>query len=387
MIANRPTVPSTRQNRARLSLQALEARDVPSGAPGGIPPGPPPIIPPYQPLLDLTSAGAQATANGGLLTQTTPVADSDFHTFLTIRQPGLESGYNTDARPFQLNQQGDLTATRSLLLADVPVVNISGTDYRQFVLDVSQLASGNPGLTMQDLRVYVAGAGNLTGYSTGTKTLAGLGAVWDMDGAGDVSVKLNGGLNTGAGKGDVFVYIPSALFGSSTYVYLFSEFAGKLQTDTGVESWGVLPISTGGGGGGTASISGAVYFDVDGDHVFNEAFPDQAISGVTVVLQRWNGTSWIAVGEQATGDFSFTGLSAGTYRLTKLNDFDPALLYDGLNQVGTANGVDPDGTDTNPYTQYDSGWSSVDLIDTIVIGDGVHATGYNFEVVPVPSGG
>ena len=69
----------------------------------------------------------------------------------------------------------------------------------------------------------------------------------------------------------MFVYVPSALFGSSTYVYLYSKFAGKLQTDTGAESWGVLPVS--GGGGGTASISGNVFSDNNGDGVWQPSDP------------------------------------------------------------------------------------------------------------------
>jgi len=116
--------------------------------------------------------------------------------------------------------------------------------------------------------------------------------------------------------------------------------------------------------------------------VFNEAFPDQAISGVTVVLERFNGSTWTEVGRQNNGDFMFFGLSAGTYRLTKLNDYNPAELYDGLNHVGNLGGVD-----TNPFTEYDAGWSSSDVIDTIVIGDGAIGTGYNFEVLPVTGGG
>jgi len=354
------TVPTVHRNRARLSVQALEARDVPATT-----------------VLDLSIAGSAGTANGAILQQASPIASTDFHTFLKINATGTEEGYNTDARPFQLDQVGTRAVTHSLKLTDVPIVTIGGVDYRQFMLDVKEGVRRTQ-ISLDELRIYLGEAGNFTNYNSRTKTLAGQTAVYDMDAAGNVSVKLNAALNPTA-KGDAYVLIPSAIFGNSTYVYLYSKFGGRIEANGGAEEWGVLPVST--GGGGTASISGAVYFDVNGNHVFepDAGVPDQTISNVTVVLERFNGSTWTEVGRQSTGTFSFTGLSAGTYRLTKLNDFDPALLYDGLNQVGSAGGVD-----TNQFTEIDPGWSSVDVIDQIIIGNSTVATGYNFEVVPVP---
>ena len=333
------------------------------------------------PILDLSTAGSQATANSALLKQTTAVPTADFHSFLAIQNAGTEEGYNTDARPFELNQVGDLTVTRSLLLADVPVVNIGGTDYRQFMVDVMETTK-NPQVTLEELRVYLAEAGNLTGYNSKTRTLSGIGAAWDLDGAGNVSVKFNSQLNTGIGTtGDAFVYIPSSFFGSSTYVYLYAKFGGKFKSDNGAESLGIVPANA---GGGTASISGVVYAEINQVLGFDDVSfpPDQPVSGVTVRLERFNGTGWVLIGQQSNGFFSFTGLTAGTYRLTKLNDFPPTDAYDGLNFVGSAGG-----TDTNPFTQIDTGWSPIDLIDQIQIGTGVAATGYNFELIPISGGG
>jgi len=357
------TIVTQRQNRARLSLQALEARDVPAAT-----------------VLDLTTAGATATANGAILQQSGTVSTTDFHTFLRLNHSGTEEGYNTDARPFQLDQRGDLTVTHSLLLTDVPKVTIGTTEYRQFVLDVNEGARRQR-ITLDELRIYLAETGNLTGYNSRTKTLAGSTAVFDLDGAGNVSVKLNAALNNGAlGVGDAVVLIPSSLFGNSTYLYLYSKLGGRVDANGGAESWGVLPVST----VGTASISGVVYAEINGVLGFDDVNfpPDQPVSGVTVQLERFNGTGWDLIGTQSSGFYSFTGLSAGTYRLTKLNDFPPTDAYDGLNFVGSAGGHD-----TNPFTQIDTGWSPIDLIDQIVITDGLVATGYNFELIPISGGG
>jgi hypothetical protein len=356
--------------RVKLGVQALEAHDVPASTT----------------TFDLTFPGAQVTANSAILTQTASVSSDQFQTFVALQNSGTEEGYNTDARPFDLDQTGDLTVTHALLLADIPIVNIGGVDYRQFYLDVNELSaspqvsSTKPQVLLDELRIYLAETPDLTGYNSHTQTLSGLGAAWDLDGGGNVSVKLDASLNP-TGVGDAFVYIPSAFFGSSTYVYLYSKFGGKVKSDGGQESWGILPVNA---GGGTASISGVVYAEINQVPGFDDVTfpPDQLVSGVTVRLERFNGTGWVLVGEQTTGSFSFEGLTAGTYRLTKLNDFNQAKAYDGLNFVGSAGG-----TDTNPFTQIDSGWSSIDQIDQIIIGDGVAATGYNFELVPINSPG
>jgi hypothetical protein len=357
------TLRSATRRRVKLGVQALEARDVPA-APATI--------------LDLSTAGSQTTANSAILQQTTAVPTADFDTFLALQNAGSEEGYNTDARPFQLNQTGDLTVTRSLLLADVPIVNIGGTDYRQFMVDVSETTK-NPQVTLEELRIYQAEANNLTGYNSKTRSLSGFGAIWDLDGAGNVSVKLNSQLNTAAGtKGDAFVYIPNMFFGSATYVYLYSKFGGKFKSDNGPESWGVVPPAP-----ATASISGVVYAEINGTPGFDDVTfpPDQPVSGVTVRLERFNGAGWDLIGEQTSGFFSFTGLTAGTYRLTKLNDFPPTEAYDGLNFVGSAGG-----NDLNPYDQTNPLWSPIDRIDQIVLTSNSVATGYNFELIPISGG-
>jgi hypothetical protein len=332
-------------------------------------------VPAATTTLDLTFTGAQVTANSAILKQTAAVPTSSFDTFLQLQSTNVEEGYNTDARPFQLNQTGDLTVTRSLLLADVPVVNISGIDYRQFFLDVNETTK-NPQITLEELRIYLAEAGNLTGYNSRTKTLSGLGAAWDLDGAGNVSVKLNAQLNAGTGIGDAYVYIPSAFFGSSTYVYLYSKLGGKIKSDNGAESWGVLappPPPSG-------SISGFVYFDADNDGVREptgnqDLVNEVGLNGVVMHLTGFdnlnNPVSLFATThfDMSFGDgyYEFTGLAAGTYTITKTAD--PQDFFNGKNTPGIpANGQvhEPDMMDPNDY------------VSNISLGTGAGLVEYDF---------
>jgi hypothetical protein len=354
------TLRSAPRHRVKLGVQSLEARDVPATAT----------------ILDLSFTGAQVTANSAIVQQTTAVPTSDFDTFLQLQSTNVEEGYNTDARPFQLNQTGDLTVTSALLLADVPVVNIGGIDYRQFFLDVNETTK-NPQITLEELRIYLAEAGNLTGYNSKTRTLSGIGAAWDLDGAGNVSVKLNSQLNAGTGMGDAYVYIPSIFFGSSTYVYLYSKLGGKIKSDNGAESWGVLAPAPPPNG----SISGFVYFDADNDGnrepLGNEELVNEVgINGVVMHLTGINDLNE-TVDLFTTTDFNmsfgdgyyeFTGLRPGTYQIVKTAD--PQDFFDGLNTPG----IPPNGQvqESNSQPGVD------DKIYNISLGAGAGLVEYDF---------
>jgi hypothetical protein len=155
-------------------------------------------------LVDLTFRGAEGTANGAIFNQSDPqpTGSGVIQSFVRIQGTGVEEGYNTDARPLQLDENKSPTFTRSLAIGQVPVVTIKNVNYREFLLDINQRSS-SPLLSLDELRLYVGGAGNLTGYNAGAKTLAGLAPVYDIDGAGDVTVKMNYRLNPGSGGGGV----------------------------------------------------------------------------------------------------------------------------------------------------------------------------------------
>jgi SdrD B-like domain len=356
--------PARRPQSVRLAVQALEARDVPA-------------------VFDVTSLGAEVTANGALVRQAgaVPADSGEFGTFLRLRDNGSrEEGYNTDARPFQFDQRGDRTVTHSLRLSDIPTVTVNGTVYREFLFHTDEgPRRNNQALSLEELRFFVGATGDLTGYSQRTNRLAGRTAVWDLDGAGNHTVRFNDRLNGTSGKGDAVVLVPDAAFAGAAatdFVYLYSKFGGRNAANGGAEEWGVRPV-TPPPAPTWASISGWVYFDANGDGARDangDAFPfvpEYGVGGVTIHLHGFN-TQGDTVDFEITttdGSFTFTGLQAEgwTYSVTKLNDAEGR--WDGLNQAGTAGGV---------CNESNSDPTLVDNICQIVLEPGEAATNYLF---------
>lgn len=189
-------------------------------------------------VLNLTTSGSSGTINGAFFQQISPKATGtgNIDSFVRIEQNGTEQGYNTDARPVEFNEKKDATFTHSLLLTDVPIVNIGGKNYRQFLLDINQ-TSAHPLLSLDSIQVFLASTGNI-----GSKaTLDSLGAIYDLDGAGAARIELDYSLNSGSGSGDMFAYIPDTLFkGPNQYVYLYSAWGNPNPSNDGFEEWAVL---------------------------------------------------------------------------------------------------------------------------------------------------
>src|SRR5262249_13956123 len=129
-------------------------------------------------------------------------------------------------------------------------------------LDINE--SGAPakqGLTLDQLKIFVGGGPNLTGYTNGasdgfnTGALPGSNLVYDLDtgacaacGASisnwetnrldnwiQLSYDLIGG---GSGQGDMVAYVPDqffAAYGASQNVYLYSQFGTHDPSDAGFE--------------------------------------------------------------------------------------------------------------------------------------------------------
>lgn len=228
-----------RRNRIRRALDLLEDRAVPAT------------------LVDLSTTGAHGTANAALLYQgDSPPAGSDApQTFVRLQGGSTEQGYNTDARPVQFDEDTNALTNHSLTLDQVPVVTVNGVAYREFLLGITEQAPlldlgallGSPAglLSLDQLRVYVGSSGNLTGYNGSTRTLAGLSPVFDLDGAGDVTVKLNDRLVAAGGARDARILIPDAAFAGlpgGGFVYLYSRFGGTWAANAGSEEWAVRPV-------------------------------------------------------------------------------------------------------------------------------------------------
>ncbi len=229
---------SRRPQSARLLVEQLEDRLTPS-------------------TLDLTTSGSIGTVNDAIYRQfdAQPTGSGVIDSFVRIQsnKGAVQQGYNTDHRSVQFNENTSPQFTRSLTVDALPVVNIGGVNYREFLLDINQKAS-QPFVSLDEVRIYVGNGGDLFGYDANTQTLAGMSAVYDLDAGGDNWIKLNARLNQGSGKGDMLMYIPDSLFVGGTHVYLYSKFGVNFAPSAGFEEWAA--------GGGltctTGSISGAV---------------------------------------------------------------------------------------------------------------------------------
>jgi hypothetical protein len=168
--------------------------------------------------------------------------------FLRIQKNGIEQGYNTDYRASNIHDEQFPEMidpwTQSLLLSSVPKVDIEGTLYREFLLDLHQNNSAEGRyLSLDKLEIYQADAGNLTNYPTGWGT-----PIYEMglDGTGASNwILLDSSLNSGSGSGDMFAYIPNTLFDiGHNYVYLYSMFGVNNSANATFEEWAVRKAQT-----------------------------------------------------------------------------------------------------------------------------------------------
>jgi len=281
--------------------------------------------------------------NGAIFRQfdAQPTGTGYINSFVRLQAQGakqtVEQGFNSDYRKVQFDENTSPQFTRSLKLADVPVVNIGGVNYREFLLDINQKAS-QPYLSLDELRFFVGVSGKLTGYSNGQ--LGGQSAVYDL---GDNWVKLDARLNQGSGKGDMLTYVrDSAFAGGGDYVYLYSKFGVRYAGDAGFEEWaagkGLLTSATGGISGtvwnqdGSGGVSGVVVFlDANHDGVLNDN-EEYDVTGL-------GGTFSFDSLATSLGDFS-------TYHVTVVSTdvvdvIPPAVQLVSLQQNGqTQTGVD-----------------------------------------------
>lgn len=156
----------------------------------------------------------------------------------------VEQGYNSDGRPVTYDEKN--TPNHSLPLTDVPIVSLPGKGmFREFLLDLDEpLAQGQGLISLDTVQIFLASVGNLTG------PVAGLGTpIYNMDiPTPDNYIRLNAGLGHGSGSGDMFAYIPDALFTGGSFVYLYSKFGESERpayaANNNPEEWGVREVST-----------------------------------------------------------------------------------------------------------------------------------------------
>jgi hypothetical protein len=133
-----------------------------------------------------------------------------------------EKGYNTDGT-VEFETKDD-PHTHSILLSDIPIINILGTDYYEFVLDAAE-PSGNS-LSVDVLEIYLLSAPDLTGYPFSLADLQ-----YELTGDNILLDNI-----TGNGVADLFVYVPVSEFsGTNTWVYLYTDMSLAAGS---FEEWG-----------------------------------------------------------------------------------------------------------------------------------------------------
>lgn len=207
-------------------------------------------------IVDLVN-GTNGTANGALFYRADfqPAGTGVLNSFVRVQHDngpsnndhspeGEQQGYNTSGRPVQYDELTDPNYTRNLRFSEIPVVEIAGVPYKEFILDINE-PNGNGAnlLSLDQVHIYTSPTGSQIGLESTLGTLRySLGAFLDEN-----VVTLDYDLNSGSGQGDMRMYVPLANFagtGANEFVYLYSYF-GHLsedhETGAGFEEWAVIP--------------------------------------------------------------------------------------------------------------------------------------------------
>jgi hypothetical protein len=305
--------------RSCLHLETLSDRVVPSAT-----------------VLDLTASGAVATAHNGAIVEQVGLSSTQagqIAPFVRMKSNdgGTVQGYNTDARPLQFDdEKTNKNDTHSISLGEVPVVTAAGENYLEFFLGVNQRNS-SPYISLDEVQIFLGSSKSLKDYNSNRNTLDGLSPVFDLDSAGNVTVKLDAKLSSGKGHWNMALLVPETDFAgasSQSFVYLYSKLD---EQDCGFNKggyvqWGLGPVQSAPTGG---TISGSVLV----------AGTTEGISGATILLQgtdaQGNSVS-LSTTTNASGNFSFTNLAAGTYTLIEQ---PPQFELVVAETLGTANGT------------------------------------------------
>lgn len=190
---------------------------------------------------DLTVALSSCTVESAIYqnTEPTPVGSGVIDSFVRVSSNDpVESGYNTDARPLNFDENSSPTFTHDILLAGTEVENVGGTNYYVFHLDINQTGSA-PLLSLDEVQIFTSSIGSqsVSTFTGGVLDINGT-LVYQLDSGGDNEIVLNYNLNGGSGQGDMVLLVPVSAFGAvdpnSTYVYLYSAFGGMGSACDGV---------------------------------------------------------------------------------------------------------------------------------------------------------
>ena len=217
-------------------------------------------------LLDVsgsTPAEKQAIAAIGgnfIVTNTTrqPTGTGVLNPFVRIQQKGDEEGYNTsDGSP--LDDKAGIWTHDLRFSAVQAAVNIGGTAYREFILDVNQDHNGP--LSLNQIQIFQSTS---PPGATGTASAAdsthnalltfnplvtpGVIEVFRMNNqaVSPSNLEIWALTDSGSGSGDMYLYVKESLFvqDPDSYITLYSQFGkpnGKYASSAGFEEWAVDP--------------------------------------------------------------------------------------------------------------------------------------------------
>jgi len=154
--------------------------------------------------------------------------------FLTINQSTAEApeqGYNTEGTvEFETIASG----TTALLISDLAVAYYGGTSYYQFVFALNS-TGGDPNMSINEIRIFQANAGNLTGYPGfgGNAT-----EVWDwQSSAGNTLTVID--YIPGLDNTEMLLLVPTAAFDQvgKDYVMFYMAAGSPELANDGPDKW------------------------------------------------------------------------------------------------------------------------------------------------------
>lgn len=197
-------------------------------------------------ILNLTTPGDFGYIDGALFMQFSdaPTGTGLIDPFLTVQgaiQGHPQRGYNTDTALGNYDETYANSKTHSILLSDVPIANIGGTDYREFLLDINQSVQSN--LSVDQIEIYLETSANISTHGGLGNLIYSLNAPIVVPVTGDETtydyILLDD--DAGSGKGDMIALIPDILFtgADSQFVYMYSMTGFAVNGTDGFEEWSI----------------------------------------------------------------------------------------------------------------------------------------------------
>jgi hypothetical protein len=210
--------------------------------------------------VDLTTVDASGPIGDAIFVQINPQSTGTgvIDSFEQVSGSGNKvetEAYNTTVNKTLDNGSAN-NFNHSIFLGDIPIVDVGGTNYLQFLLDVNENSGGGDEfISLDEVQIFVGGTENYDietfGNVHGAGTLDHDGdLVYRMDEGMDNTVLLDYSLNSGSGSGDMFMYVLAELFEDyedGDVVTLYSHFGGlgvvgdrNYNVSDGFEEWAIL---------------------------------------------------------------------------------------------------------------------------------------------------